>query len=166
LNMHAREARKAEVDQVKVDVLAGWKEAASVYSSREQAALRLTEEVTLIAGGVSDETWEAASADFSEQEMVELLMAISAINVWNRLAVSTHQPLDWLAPVTWRLADGQSRLYFPESSSTEAQSAARGRRPPGTPARAAAKSSSRSFRPTARAPAAGCARASHRARGR
>src|SRR5699024_2061125 len=79
LNMHAREARKAEVDQVKVDVLAGWKEAASVYSSREQAALRLTEEVTLIAGGVSDETWEAASADFSEQEMVELLMAISAI---------------------------------------------------------------------------------------
>jgi AhpD family alkylhydroperoxidase len=94
LNMHAREARKAEVDQVKVDVLAGWKEAASVYSSREQAALRLTEEVTLIAGGVSDETWEAASADFSEQELVELLMAISAINVWNRLAVSTHQPLD------------------------------------------------------------------------
>src|SRR5699024_11723048 len=51
----AREARKAEVDQVKVDVLAGWKEAASVYSSREQAALRLTEEDTLIAGGVSED---------------------------------------------------------------------------------------------------------------
>src|SRR5699024_5017026 len=113
LNMHAREARKAEVDQVKVDVLAGWKEAASVYSSREQAALRLTEAVTLIAGGVSDETWEAASADFSEQEMVELLMAISAINVWNRLAVSTHQPLDCLAPVTWRLADGRPAASKP-----------------------------------------------------
>src|SRR5699024_12151613 len=86
----------------------GWKEAASVYRSREQAALRLTEDVTLIAGGVSDETWEAASADFSEQEMVELLMAISAINVWIRLAVSTHQPLDCLAPVTWRLAAGRT----------------------------------------------------------
>ena len=35
----------------------------------------------------------AASADFDEQEMLELLMAISAINVWNRLAVSMHQPL-------------------------------------------------------------------------
>ncbi len=94
LNMHAGEARKAEVDQVKVDVLAGWKEATSVYSEREQAALRMTEEVTHIADGVSDEAWAAASAMFSEQEMVELLMAISAINVWNRLAVSTHQPLD------------------------------------------------------------------------
>ncbi|WP_209326200.1 carboxymuconolactone decarboxylase family protein [Brevibacterium renqingii] len=94
LNMHAGEARKAEVDQVKVDVLAGWKEASSVYSDREQAALRMTEEVTHIADGVSDETWKAAAAVFSEQEMVELLMAISAINVWNRLAVSTHQHLD------------------------------------------------------------------------
>lgn len=93
LNMHAQEARKAEVDQVKVDVLAGWEEAADVYSAREQAAIRLTEEVTDIADGVSDETWAAASENFDEQEMVELLMAISAINVWNRLAVSTHQPL-------------------------------------------------------------------------
>lgn len=94
LNMHAEEARKAEVDQVKVNVLAGWDEAAEVYGEREQAAIRLTEEVTDIADGVSDETWDAASAVFDEQEMVELLMAISAINVWNRLAVSTHQPLD------------------------------------------------------------------------
>jgi AhpD family alkylhydroperoxidase len=94
LNMHAGEARKAQVDQVKVDVLAGWHEAASVYSDREQAALRLTEEVTRITDGVSDDTWAAASAVFSEQEMVELLMAVSAINVWNRLAVATHQHLD------------------------------------------------------------------------
>lgn len=94
LNMHAREARKAEVDQVKVDVLAGWKEAAAVYSEREQAALQMTEAVTLIADGVSDESWDAAAAVFSDQEMVELLLAISTINVWNRLAISTHQPLD------------------------------------------------------------------------
>ena len=44
--------------------------------------------------GVSEETWKAASAVYSEQELVELLMSISAINVWNRLAVSTHQHLD------------------------------------------------------------------------
>ena len=95
LKMHAGEARKAEVDQVKVDVLAGWKEAKSVYSDREQAALLMTEEVTLIADdGVSEETWKAASAVYSEQELVELLMSISAINVWNRLAVCTHQHLE------------------------------------------------------------------------
>ena len=56
--------------------------------------MRLTEEVTRISDGVSDDTWAAASAVFSEQEMVELLMAVSAINVWNRLAVATHQHLD------------------------------------------------------------------------
>ncbi|NJC58721.1 carboxymuconolactone decarboxylase family protein [Brevibacterium marinum] len=94
LNMHAKEARKAGVDQVKVDVLAGWDEAAEVYSDRERAAIRLTEEVTEIGEGVSDETWNDASTAFNDQEMVELLMAISAINVWNRLAVSTHQRLD------------------------------------------------------------------------
>lgn len=94
LNMHAREARKAEVSPQKLDVLAGWHEAPGLYTDREQAALRLTEQVTLIADGVSDEVWEAAAAVFSEQERAELLMAIAAINTWNRLAIATRQQLD------------------------------------------------------------------------
>lgn len=94
LNMHAQEARRADVAPQKLDVLAGWDEAPDVYSDREKAALRLTEQVTLIRDGVSDETWNAAASRFDDQEMVELLMAISAINVWNRLAVSTHQHVD------------------------------------------------------------------------
>lgn len=94
LNMHSREARKAEVGQQKLDVLAGWHEAPDLYSDREQAALRLTEQVTQISGGVSDEAWAAAAAVFSEQELAELLMAIAAINTWNRLAIATRQPLD------------------------------------------------------------------------
>ena len=94
LNMHSREARKAEVPQQKLDVLAGWHEAPDLYSDRERAALRLTEQVTLIADGVSDEVWAAAAAVYSEQELAELLMAISAINTWNRLAIATRQQLD------------------------------------------------------------------------
>ena len=94
LDMHAQEARKAGVDQRKLDVLSGWREAPELYSSRELAALALTEQVTLISqGGVSDGVWSEVTASFSEKEIVQLLMAISAINVWNRLAVSTHQPL-------------------------------------------------------------------------
>ncbi len=31
---------------------------------------------------------------FSEQERAELLMAIAAINTWNRLAIATRQQLD------------------------------------------------------------------------
>jgi AhpD family alkylhydroperoxidase len=92
LDMHHREAREHGEDQQRLDVLAGWHEAKDLFSDREQAALSLTEAVTLIADrGVPDDVWAKVSAAFSEKETVQLLMAISVINVWNRLAVSTHQ---------------------------------------------------------------------------
>jgi AhpD family alkylhydroperoxidase len=94
LDMHGREARAAGVEQRRLDVLAGWEEAPELYSERERAAIALTEEVTLIGnGGVSDAVWARVTAAFEEKEVVQLLMAIAAINVWNRLAVSTHQSL-------------------------------------------------------------------------
>lgn len=94
LNMHSREARKADVPQQKLDVLAGWHEAPDLYTDREQAALRLTEQVTVLTDGVSDVVWDAAAAVYSEQELAELLMAIAAINTWNRLAIATRQQRD------------------------------------------------------------------------
>jgi AhpD family alkylhydroperoxidase len=94
LAMHNDEAREAKVDPRKVDVLAGWHEAPALYSDRERAAIELTEQVTRIGEqGVTDEVWEAARAAFSDKEMAELLMAICAINVWNRLAITTHMDL-------------------------------------------------------------------------
>jgi AhpD family alkylhydroperoxidase len=92
LDMHNREAREHGEAQRRLDVVAGWQEAPGFFTNREQAALALTEAVTLIAGhGVPDDVWAEVSARYSEKETVQLLMAISAINVWNRLAVSTHQ---------------------------------------------------------------------------
>lgn len=97
LDMHAREARTAGVDERRLDVLAGWHEAPDLYSAREQAALALAEEVTLIGeGGVSDETWARATAEFGDQDIVVLIMAICAINAWNRMAITTRQPLPGL----------------------------------------------------------------------
>ncbi|HEU0197334.1 MAG TPA: carboxymuconolactone decarboxylase family protein [Nevskiaceae bacterium] len=94
LDMHGKEARKAGVAQRKLDVLTGWHEAPSLYSLREQAALALTEEVTLIShGGVSDATWSRVEAAFGAKEIAELMMAICAINAWNRLAITTHMDL-------------------------------------------------------------------------
>ncbi len=94
LDMHGREARQAGVENRRLDVLAGWHEAKAMFSEREQAALALTEAVTLIsAGGVPDDVWANAATHFTGTEMPMLLMAISAINVWNRLAVATHQAL-------------------------------------------------------------------------
>ncbi len=94
LDMHGREARTAGVDNRRLDVLAGWHEAPDLYSAREQAALALTEEVTLIGeAGVSNETWKRATNEFADQDVVTLIMAICAINIWNRMAVSTRQAL-------------------------------------------------------------------------
>ena len=92
LDMHNREARERGERQRRLDVLSGWHEVPTMFTDREQAALWLTEAVTRIAeGGVVDDIWDRVGTQFTDQETVRLLMAISTINVWNRLAVSTHQ---------------------------------------------------------------------------
>ncbi|SDP77863.1 alkylhydroperoxidase AhpD family core domain-containing protein [Arthrobacter sp. ok909] len=94
LDMHTREAAAEGESPRRVAVLSAWREAPGLYTERERAAVALTEAVTLIArAGVPDDVWDAARASFDEPELVQLLMAISTINVWNRLAVATHQSL-------------------------------------------------------------------------
>jgi AhpD family alkylhydroperoxidase len=94
LDMHHRDARAAGEDQRRLDVLSAWREAPELYSEAERAALALTEAVTLIGEhGVPDDVWADARRHFDEAGMVHVLMAIAVINVWNRLAVSTHQAL-------------------------------------------------------------------------
>lgn len=94
LDMHHREARAAGKDQRRLDVLSAWREAPELYTARERAALTLTEAVTEIGrDGVPDDVWIGTREHFDETETVHLLMAIATINVWNRLAVSTHQQL-------------------------------------------------------------------------
>ena len=94
LQMHIRDARKEGVEQPKLDLVAAWEEAPDVFTAREQAALALTEQVTLISeAGVSDEVWNRVRAVFSETETVTLIMAIGAINVWNRMNVTVRTTL-------------------------------------------------------------------------
>ena len=101
LDMHAGEARAAGVEQRRLDILSAWREAPSFFSDRERAALALTEAVTLIGqAGVPDDVWADVTASFDQGEIVQLLMAISVINVWNRIAVSTHQSLPENAAAT------------------------------------------------------------------
>jgi AhpD family alkylhydroperoxidase len=103
LDMHNRDARAAGEDQRRLDLLAAWREAESLFSERERAALAFTEAVTLIADdGVSDEVWDAVARCFGPTEIVHLLMAISTINVYNRLAVATHRPLRGVSSSTAR----------------------------------------------------------------
>lgn len=94
LDMHLRDARNAGEDQRRLDILAAWREAPDFFTPRERAALALTEAVTLISeAGVPEQVWNQAKEEFAPESLVHVLMAISVINVWNRLAIATHQAL-------------------------------------------------------------------------
>jgi AhpD family alkylhydroperoxidase len=92
VHMHLRDARKAGESQERLDLVAVWRDA-PVFTARERAALAWTEAVTLVAEShVPDDVYEATRAEFSEQELVDLTMALVAINGWNRLMVSFRIP--------------------------------------------------------------------------
>jgi alkylhydroperoxidase family enzyme len=90
--MHLRDARKAGESQERLDLVAVWHES-PLFTARERAALAWTEAVTLVAESrVPDDVYEAARAEFSEQELVDLTMAVGAVDSWNRLMVSFRIP--------------------------------------------------------------------------
>jgi AhpD family alkylhydroperoxidase len=92
IHMHLRDARKAGELQERLDLVGTWREAPG-FTARERAALAWAESVTLVADThVPDDVYEAARAEFSEQQLVDLTMAVVAINGWNRLMVAFRVP--------------------------------------------------------------------------
>ncbi|WP_026060237.1 carboxymuconolactone decarboxylase family protein [Pseudaminobacter salicylatoxidans] len=90
VDMHSREARQDGETEQRLYLVAAWKES-PLFSGRERAAFAWTEAVTLISsGGVSDELYEKTLEHFSAEELVKLTVAVSMINIWNRLCVSFH----------------------------------------------------------------------------
>ena len=90
LAMHTHDARKLGETDERMHLLNAWREA-PIYSAREQAALAWTEALTLITHGhVPDEVFEQVRRQFSEKEIVDLTMAVVAINSWNRIAISVR----------------------------------------------------------------------------
>ncbi len=88
LDMHSKDARANGETEQRLYVLDAWREA-PFYTPRERAALAWTEAVTEIARqGVPDAVFEEAREHFSERELVELTMAVIAINGWNRLSIA------------------------------------------------------------------------------
>ncbi len=88
IDMHSKDARAADESEQRIYALNAWRET-PFFTNRERAALAWTEAVTLVhQGHVPDEVYEEARAQFSEQELVNLTMAVVAINGWNRLAIA------------------------------------------------------------------------------
>jgi len=93
VELHANELKKAGETDERIFAVAVWRDT-PYFTGAERAALALTEAVTRIADRpdpVPDEVWAEAAEHYDEQGMSALLIAISAINVWNRLNVATRQ---------------------------------------------------------------------------
>jgi AhpD family alkylhydroperoxidase len=88
LDMHSKDARAAGETEQRLYALNAWRET-PFFTDRERAALAWTEAVTLVAQDhVPDAVYEETRQRFSEEEMVNLTMAIVAINGWNRLSIA------------------------------------------------------------------------------
>lgn len=99
LDMHSKEARAAGETEQRLYLLQAWREA-PIYSARERAALGWAEAVTLISDTeVSDELYAEVREQFDEKGLVELNLAIIAINGWNRMAIAFHASVgDYVVP--------------------------------------------------------------------
>ncbi|MFA5327032.1 MAG: carboxymuconolactone decarboxylase family protein [Prolixibacteraceae bacterium] len=92
LDMHSKDLRAAGETEQRLYMLDAWREA-SLYSQRERAALAWAEAVTKITGGqVSDEVYNEATEHFSDEELVDLTLAVCTINVYNRFNIAFHTP--------------------------------------------------------------------------
>lgn len=93
LNMHTREAKKDGETEQRIYLLSAWRET-TLYTEEERAILALTEEITLVQNHVSEETYKTAERLFNPNHLAQIIVAIVAINAWNRIAITTELPLD------------------------------------------------------------------------
>ena len=89
LDMHTRELLKRGVKIEKLALVQAWEEGGNLFSEAERAALAWAETVTLVAEtGVPDGAYEAVRRVFDEKQLVDLTIAISLMNSYNRMAIS------------------------------------------------------------------------------
>ncbi|APV38273.1 alkylhydroperoxidase [Pseudomonas frederiksbergensis] len=87
VDMHTADARKGGETERRLYAVSVWRET-PFFTPRERAALAWTESLTLLSQThAPDEDYELLSVQFTPKEMVDLTVAISTINSWNRLAV-------------------------------------------------------------------------------
>ena len=88
LDMHSKDLLADGENAQRLFVMDAWRET-PFFSDRERAALTWAEAVTKLTNNdVPDEVYETARQQFSEQELVDLTMAVITINCYNRINVA------------------------------------------------------------------------------
>ena len=102
VDIHSRELEHAGESSERIHTVAAWRET-PYFSDAERAALALTEAATRLADRpdpVPDEVWDEAARHFSEPQLAALVVAIAAINAFNRLNATTRQITgEWVAHI-------------------------------------------------------------------
>lgn len=93
INMHTRDARRLGETEQRIYLLNAWRET-TLYTPEEQAILAMTEEITLIQNHLSQATYDAAKKLFDDHYIAQIIMMITIINAWNRIAIATESALD------------------------------------------------------------------------
>lgn len=93
IDMHTKDALKNGEDLQRILLLNAWEET-ELFTPEEKILLKVTEEITLISEkGLDDATYKKAVQLLGENYLAQAIIAIIAINAWNRLAVSTLKPI-------------------------------------------------------------------------
>lgn len=88
LDMHSKDLRAAGETEQRLYVLNAWRDA-PLFTERERAAFAWAEAVTKLTGcDVSDEVYNEALKHFSEEELIDLTMAVVTINSYNRINIA------------------------------------------------------------------------------
>jgi AhpD family alkylhydroperoxidase len=93
LDMHSRELKAAGEPDERIFMVGAWREA-PYFSDPERAALALTEAATRLADRsdpIPDDVWDEAARHYDESQLAGLVIAIAAINAWNRINAATRQ---------------------------------------------------------------------------
>lgn len=98
VEVHTKDARARGETEERLFAVPVWRET-PYFTDRERIALAWTEAVTEIGrAGVSDALYAEAGAVFDEKDLVDLTLAVIAINAWNRLAIPFRRPVGRYTP--------------------------------------------------------------------
>jgi AhpD family alkylhydroperoxidase len=89
IDMHTRDLKRLGVSEEKLTLLQVWRDAGTLFSAREKAAIAWAETVTRVAEThAPDEDYQAVAAEFDDKELADLTYAICLMNAFNRLGIA------------------------------------------------------------------------------
>ena len=112
VDQHSSDLRKEGATYQRVSAVAAWRDT-PYFTDAERAALALGEVMTRLSDRTDPipyEIWEEACRHYNEAQLATLLLAIAAVNFFNRLHTATRRWHD-------NAAVGQGVLMSPRSQS-------------------------------------------------